>query len=77
MAARPSYGNTRPLPASPRSPILVRNVTTLRPESGACRGRGRRDGRRVGRGVYDLHAIRLGDGYMSTWRRQAATPEPD
>lgn len=28
-------------------------------------------------GVYDLRAIRLGDGYLSTWRRQAATPRPD
>jgi PAS fold. len=27
-------------------------------------------------GVYDMRAIRLGDGYMSTWRRQAATPRP-
>ena len=27
-------------------------------------------------GTYDLQAIRLGDGYLSTWRRQAATPEP-
>jgi len=27
-------------------------------------------------GVYDLRAIRLGDGYLSTWRRQAATPRP-
>ena len=28
-------------------------------------------------GRYDLRAIRLGDGYLSTWRRQAATPRPD
>ena len=28
-------------------------------------------------GMYDMRAIRLGDGYCSTWRRQAATPEPD
>jgi hypothetical protein len=27
-------------------------------------------------GSYDLRAIRLGDGYLSTWRLQAATPEP-
>jgi hypothetical protein len=27
-------------------------------------------------GVYDLRAIRLGDGYVSTWRRYAATPRP-
>ena len=27
-------------------------------------------------GLYDLRAIRLGDGYMSTWRRRAATPAP-
>lgn len=27
-------------------------------------------------GVYDMRAIRLGDGYVSTWRRQAATPKP-
>jgi hypothetical protein len=27
-------------------------------------------------GIYDMRAVRLGDGYMSTWRRQAATPEP-
>jgi hypothetical protein len=33
------------------------------------------DGHWVG-GIYDLHAIRLGDGYMSTWRRTAATPKP-
>jgi PAS domain-containing protein len=28
-------------------------------------------------GSYDLRAIRLGDGDLSTWRRRAATPEPD
>jgi PAS domain-containing protein len=28
-------------------------------------------------GLYDLRAIRLGDGYLSTWRLQSATPEPD
>lgn len=27
-------------------------------------------------GIYDLRAIRLGDGYLSTWRLQAAAPEP-
>ena len=27
-------------------------------------------------GIYDLRAIRLGDGYFSTWRRQTATPRP-
>lgn len=27
-------------------------------------------------GIYDMRAIRLGDGYFSTWRRRAATPEP-
>ena len=27
-------------------------------------------------GTYDLHAIRVGDGYMSTWRLQTPTPEP-
>lgn len=27
-------------------------------------------------GIYDMRAIRLGDGYFSTWRRQAATPRP-
>jgi PAS domain-containing protein len=27
-------------------------------------------------GIYDLRAIRLGDGYLSTWRLQAATPKP-
>ena len=27
-------------------------------------------------GTYSLRAIRLGDGYLSTWRRVAATPEP-
>jgi PAS domain-containing protein len=27
-------------------------------------------------GIYDLRAIRLGDGYFSTWRRQAATARP-
>src|SRR5215210_1851796 len=30
-------------------------------------------GRWVG-GKYDMRAIRLGDGYLSTWRLQAATP---
>jgi len=28
-------------------------------------------------GIYDMRAIRLGDGYFSTWRLQSATPEPD
>ena len=32
-------------------------------------------GRWVG-GIYDLRAIRLGDGYLSTWRRHSPTPEP-
>jgi PAS domain-containing protein len=27
-------------------------------------------------GIYDLRAIRLGDGYLSTWRLRASTPEP-
>lgn len=27
-------------------------------------------------GIYDMRAIRLGDGYFSTWRRQTATPKP-
>lgn len=27
-------------------------------------------------GTYDLRAIRLGDGYMSTWRQRSASPEP-
>jgi PAS domain-containing protein len=27
-------------------------------------------------GIYDLRAIRLGDGYLSTWRLRAATPPP-
>lgn len=27
-------------------------------------------------GVYDMRAIRLGDGYFSTWRRRAATSKP-
>jgi PAS domain-containing protein len=27
-------------------------------------------------GMYDLRAIRLGDGYFSTWRRRSPTPEP-
>ena len=27
-------------------------------------------------GIYDLRAIRLGDGYLSTWRRRAASPAP-
>ena len=27
-------------------------------------------------GTYDLRAIRLGDGYLSTWRRIAAAPAP-
>ena len=33
-------------------------------------------GRWIG-GIYDIGAIRLGDGYLSTWRQQAATPAPD
>jgi PAS domain-containing protein len=28
-------------------------------------------------GTYDLQAVRLGDGYLSTWRLRSATPEPD
>lgn len=28
-------------------------------------------------GTYDLRAVRLGDGYLSTWRQRAASPEPD
>jgi hypothetical protein len=28
-------------------------------------------------GMYDMRAMRLGDGYLSTWRRQAATLPPD
>ena len=27
-------------------------------------------------GIYDMRAIRLGDGYFSTWRRREATPQP-
>lgn len=27
-------------------------------------------------GIYDLRAVRLGDGYMSTWRLRAAKPAP-
>ncbi|HUQ44884.1 MAG TPA: PAS domain-containing protein [Candidatus Limnocylindria bacterium] len=27
-------------------------------------------------GIYDMRAIRLGDGYMSTWRQRAVSPEP-
>ena len=27
-------------------------------------------------GIYDMRAIRLGDGYMSTWRLQTPTPKP-
>ncbi len=27
-------------------------------------------------GIYDLRAIRLGDGYLSTWRLRAATHQP-
>jgi PAS domain-containing protein len=27
-------------------------------------------------GTYDLRAIRLGDGYLSTWRRRSSAPEP-
>ncbi|MEO5704043.1 MAG: PAS domain-containing protein [Candidatus Limnocylindrales bacterium] len=27
-------------------------------------------------GIYDMRAIRLGDGYFSTWRRRSATPKP-
>ena len=32
-------------------------------------------GRWIG-GIYDLRAIRLGDGYLSTWRLRSAAPEP-
>lgn len=44
-------------------------------EAGAQVADGVTGGAWVG-GVYDMRAIRLGDGYMSTWRRQAAAPEP-
>ena len=27
-------------------------------------------------GIYDLRAIRVGDGYLSSWRLRAAAPEP-
>ncbi|HYK96578.1 MAG TPA: PAS domain-containing protein [Candidatus Dormibacteraeota bacterium] len=27
-------------------------------------------------GIYDMRAMRLGDGYVSTWRRKAATARP-
>jgi len=27
-------------------------------------------------GIYDLRAIRLGDGYLSTWRLRSAAPQP-
>jgi PAS domain-containing protein len=27
-------------------------------------------------GIYDLRAIRLGDGYLSTWRLRSPSPEP-
>ena len=27
-------------------------------------------------GTYDLRAIRLGDGYLSTWRQNTRSPEP-
>jgi hypothetical protein len=27
-------------------------------------------------GMYDMRAIRFGDGYISTWRRRATTTEP-
>jgi hypothetical protein len=27
-------------------------------------------------GTYDLRAIRLGDGYLSTWRLRSSAPEP-
>ena len=27
-------------------------------------------------GIYDLRAIRIGDGYLSTWRLRASAPEP-
>jgi len=27
-------------------------------------------------GIYDLRAVRLGDGYLSTWRQRAVSPEP-
>jgi len=27
-------------------------------------------------GAYDLRAIRLGDGFLTTWRQRSASPEP-
>jgi hypothetical protein len=27
-------------------------------------------------GIYDLRAVRLGDGYLSTWRQRTVSPEP-
>lgn len=27
-------------------------------------------------GIYDMRAVRLGDGYLSTWRLQTPTPKP-
>ena len=33
------------------------------------------DGSWVG-GIYDLCAIRLGDGYLTTWRQRSASPSP-
>jgi PAS domain-containing protein len=27
-------------------------------------------------GIYDLRAIRVGDGYLSTWRLRSAAPQP-
>ena len=32
-------------------------------------------GSRLG-GIYDLRAIRFGDGYLSTWRLRSSAPEP-
>ena len=57
---------------------LVEVVTSGVPhhESGAQVADAITGGSWVG-GIYDLRAIRLGDGYLSTWRLQSALPEPD
>ena len=75
-----------------RSPILPRNVTTSRLEleqrllatldaidepiaiGSSVRDR---DGRLLDfRFDDDLRAIRLGDGFLTTWRQRSASPEP-
>jgi PAS domain-containing protein len=56
---------------------LVKVVETGVPhfEEGAVAADRFEGGRWIG-GTYDLRAIRLGDGYLSTWRQSSSSPEP-